>query len=134
MSEISGSTFDESIYFEQTGAYPYVPESISAASQVMPDFREDKPKENPSTELIKQLLKMQFSDRSWLLDARCRVDESESFFVSRNGNKEPAKSICNKCISKEDCLEFALATNEPFGIWGGMTRAERIRIKNKQKI
>lgn len=44
MSEISGSTFDESIYFEQTGVYPYVPESISAASQVMPDFREDEPK------------------------------------------------------------------------------------------
>lgn len=42
-----------------------------------------------------------------------------------------AKSICNDCWMKNDCLEFALSTREKEGIWGGTTPDERYRIRRR---
>lgn len=36
-----------------------------------------------------------------------------------------AKQLCSECEVRPECLEFALKTNEKFGIWGGMTERER---------
>lgn len=38
-----------------------------------------------------------------------------------------AKAICRACPERLPCLDFALATNETHGIWGGMTVKERRR-------
>ena len=34
----------------------------------------------------------------------------------------------------EDCLEFALANGEKFGIWGGMSERERRRIRRQRAL
>ena len=34
---------------------------------------------------------------------------------------------------KQDCLEYALANGEKFGIWGGMSERERRKIRRKQR-
>ena len=44
-----------------------------------------------------------------------------------------AKSICAKCEKQEECLEYALR-NEPLGIWGGKTEAERAYIRSERQI
>lgn len=36
-----------------------------------------------------------------------------------------AKRICNQCPVQPECLEWALETKEPDGIWGGKTAEER---------
>lgn len=36
-----------------------------------------------------------------------------------------AKELCAGCPIVKQCLKFALNTNEPHGIWGGMTPNER---------
>lgn len=36
-----------------------------------------------------------------------------------------AKGVCAGCNVRKPCLEYALTNREQFGIWGGMTEAER---------
>ena len=38
---------------------------------------------------------------------------------------QAAKRICASCPVQDDCLAVALTFNEDFGIWGGLTAAER---------
>ena len=40
-----------------------------------------------------------------------------------------AKRICLGCEVKDACLEYALANDERFGIWGGLSERERRRLK-----
>jgi WhiB family redox-sensing transcriptional regulator len=43
-----------------------------------------------------------------------------------------AKSICRACPLLNECFEYSLALNEPYGIWAGTTPLERrklLRIK-----
>jgi WhiB family transcriptional regulator, redox-sensing transcriptional regulator len=36
-----------------------------------------------------------------------------------------AKTICDQCRVRGDCLEYAIRIREPHGIWGGMNEMER---------
>jgi WhiB family transcriptional regulator, redox-sensing transcriptional regulator len=35
---------------------------------------------------------------------------------------------------REDCLEYALANGEKFGIWGGLSERERRRIRRRRAM
>jgi len=36
-----------------------------------------------------------------------------------------AKAVCASCLVRQPCLEFALATHQVHGVWGGLTEEER---------
>ena len=38
------------------------------------------------------------------------------------------------CVVREDCLEYALANGEKFGIWGGLSERERRRIRRQRAL
>jgi WhiB family redox-sensing transcriptional regulator len=42
---------------------------------------------------------------------------------------DTAKRICTACPVTGECLEFALATNQEAGIWGGTTEEERRKLR-----
>ena len=73
---------------------------------------------------------------TWQLRALCRGNHSHLFFPpstferkdERERREQRAKAICNVCPSREPCLEYALGIREPYGIWGGMTEAERREV------
>jgi len=45
-----------------------------------------------------------------------------------------AKEICATCPVADACLEYAIATRQPDGVWGGMTAVERQRlVRRRQK-
>lgn len=44
-----------------------------------------------------------------------------------------AKKICNDCVVKKECLDFALANHERYGCWGGMTYHERQEEARQRK-
>ena len=44
--------------------------------------------------------------------------------------EKKAKAICARCPVISNCLKDALANNEPFGVWGGMSADERYRLIN----
>ncbi|MDP7507643.1 MAG: WhiB family transcriptional regulator [Acidimicrobiales bacterium] len=39
-----------------------------------------------------------------------------------------AKAICSNCQVEDECLDYALAIHEVYGIWGGTNGIERRRI------
>ncbi|MDQ3940501.1 MAG: WhiB family transcriptional regulator [Actinomycetota bacterium] len=52
------------------------------------------------------------------------VDDNEGP-VERHAREEEAKAICAICEVRPECLAYALATRETYGIWGGLTELER---------
>ncbi len=42
---------------------------------------------------------------------------------------ETARRICASCPVRTECLDFALATNQESGIWGGATEDERRKTR-----
>jgi len=44
-----------------------------------------------------------------------------------------AKSICHTCPHKAECAEWGI-NKEQFGIWGGLTQADRVPIRKQLNI
>ena len=44
-----------------------------------------------------------------------------------------AKMICAGCQVRQECLEFALAHDQVYGIWGGTTPQDRQRDRRRQR-
>jgi WhiB family transcriptional regulator, redox-sensing transcriptional regulator len=65
----------------------------------------------------------------WASKAKCLQAEPETFFPEKGGSTREAKRICALCEVREPCLEYALANDERFGIWGGLSERERRRLK-----
>lgn len=67
--------------------------------------------------------------REWMVDARCLDADPEAFFPEKGGSTREAKRICADCPVTGECLEYALANDERFGIWGGLSERERRRVR-----
>ena len=44
---------------------------------------------------------------------------------------EAAKAVCRRCEVQAPCLEFALATNQEAGVWGGTAEDERRSLRKQ---
>jgi len=71
----------------------------------------------------------ELEDDQWQERALCAQTDPEAFFPEKGGSTREAKRICLGCEVKDACLEYALANDERFGIWGGLSERERRRIK-----
>ena len=72
---------------------------------------------------------------SWMKDAACKGTDPGLFFPE-NGDTSatnPAKMICQGCVVREVCLEYALSEGIEDGIWGGECARERRRIKGRMR-
>ncbi len=69
--------------------------------------------------------------QSWQEQALCAETDPEAFFPEKGGSTREAKKICTGCEVKAECLEYALANDERFGIWGGLSERERRRLKRR---
>jgi len=69
------------------------------------------------------------ADDQWQERALCAQTDPEAFFPEKGGSTREAKRICLGCDVKNECLESALANDERFGIWGGLSERERRRLK-----
>lgn len=73
-------------------------------------------------------------EKSWQLYANCLGVDPELFFPERGASTKEIKEICRSCVVREDCLEYALANTERFGIWGGISERERRRIRRQRAL
>ncbi|MFC5938266.1 WhiB family transcriptional regulator [Corynebacterium choanae] len=71
-------------------------------------------------------------EHEWQEYALCAQTDPEAFFPEKGGSTRDAKRICQKCSVRDECLEYALATEQRFGIWGG--RSERERRRDRQRL
>ena len=70
----------------------------------------------------------------WQRRANCMGVDPDLFFPERGASTKEAKEVCRGCVVREDCLEYALANGEKFGIWGGMSERERRRIRRARAL
>ena len=73
----------------------------------------------------------------WRTDAACLGRDPELFFpVGTSGEAEEqvadAKAVCAGCVVVSPCLEWAIATNQDSGVWGGLTEEERRSLRRSR--
>ncbi|MFD7924191.1 WhiB family transcriptional regulator [Streptomyces sp. NPDC059740] len=76
----------------------------------------------------------------WHAEAVCRRDEAGLFFApskeptaARLAREEAAKRVCARCPVMIECREHALVQPEPYGVWGGLTAAERRVVLSRRR-
>ena len=70
------------------------------------------------------------ADERWRSQAVCRDIEPDLFFpVGVTGPAveqiAAAKAVCAGCAARAACLDFAITTNQEYGVWGGASEEER---------
>lgn len=71
----------------------------------------------------------------WQLRGACRGADPALFFhpegergPSRLAREPAAKATCARCPVLQQCRAHAIACREPYGVWGGLSEAEREQI------
>ena len=71
----------------------------------------------------------------WRARAGCSGYPNTLFFPTADGLDEgwveKAKSVCAVCPVIDECLQYALETNQRSGIWGGTSEKERKSLRRK---
>jgi WhiB family redox-sensing transcriptional regulator len=76
-------------------------------------------------------LDAELAELAWQDRALCAQTDPEAFFPEKGGSTREAKRVCTGCEVRGECLEYALAHDERFGIWGGLSERERRRLKRR---
>jgi WhiB family redox-sensing transcriptional regulator len=74
----------------------------------------------------------------WRSAGACLSADPDLFFpISSAGPGERqiarAKMICGGCQVRQECLDFALAHDQLYGIWGGTTPEDRQRARRRKR-
>jgi WhiB family redox-sensing transcriptional regulator len=73
---------------------------------------------------------------NWREHSACKEEDPELFFPIGNTGPallqiDEAKAVCRRCPVVERCASWALEMGEAYGVWGGMSEADRRRIKRR---
>ena len=79
----------------------------------------------------RQVQRFSEEELPWAEEALCAYVDPDVFFPEKGGSSREAKRICAQCAVRDECLDYALANDERFGIWGGLSERERRRFKRK---
>lgn len=74
----------------------------------------------------------------WQYEGLCRTVDPEGFFspeaergAPKARREDAAKQLCLRCPVIEQCREHALSVQEPYGVWGGLSEADRREILSR---
>ncbi len=77
----------------------------------------------------------------WQYQGACRDLDPEMFFLPvgerrprRRNRENAAKAVCASCPVIAACRAHALAVQEPYGIWGGLSEDDRAVILERQGV
>ncbi len=90
-------------------------------------------KQNKTEKTVASKLASLEAEARWQDIAACKGMDPLIFFgpehaetvKEKHEREEAAKEVCNICPVRAECLEYALASKEAYGIWGGYTELER---------
>lgn len=67
----------------------------------------------------------------WQHEALCAQVDPEVWFPEKGQSTKDAKRICARCPVQQPCLDWALAKDERFGVYGGLSERERRKLKRQ---
>ena len=77
----------------------------------------------------------------WQVHGACRGMSVDLFYNADNerGARKrqrdaTAKAVCANCPVIKECLDWALSVGEPYGVWGGLTVAERLELSGDERL
>ncbi|KGM09676.1 WhiB family transcriptional regulator [Cellulomonas bogoriensis] len=62
----------------------------------------------------------------------CREHDSELWFAESTRDVEQAKSLCQACPVRQECLAGAVERGEPWGVWGGEVFVDGVVVPRKR--
>lgn len=71
---------------------------------------------------------------AWMDFAACAQIGGDEWFPENGTLDGDAIRACRRCEVRTPCLEYALANDESFGIWGGLTTRERSRLRGGNDV
>lgn len=104
----------------------------SAARCARPKSKQSK--EKAGLPVQRGLTQLDAEVRAWQSKANCMGVDPELFFPERGASTREAKEVCRGCVVRDDCLEYALANGEKFGIWGGLSERERRKVRRARAL
>ncbi len=77
----------------------------------------------------------------WRSLAECQGESAVYFFAPSHFERKPekdrregaARALCRRCQVRQECLEYAMAVEEPHGIWGGLNELQRKRLMRRRR-
>lgn len=77
-------------------------------------------------------------DDNWQQRGACAGEVAPLFYPPMRTEKKAirlareakAKAICATCTVRQPCLDYALANNERYGVWGGLNDLERRELNS----
>ena len=75
-------------------------------------------------------------DITWMRRSACADHPADLFFAERGHPSQTtqAKAICATSPVRVACLDYAVVTNQRFGIWGGLTEKQRRPFRREYLI
>ncbi|MEV7689893.1 WhiB family transcriptional regulator [Streptomyces bungoensis] len=75
---------------------------------------------------------------NWRDHAVCRQEDPDLFFPIGNAGPaqvqtQRAKAVCARCPVQEQCLDWAMESDQSIGIWGGTTELERRALRRRAR-
>jgi WhiB family redox-sensing transcriptional regulator len=67
----------------------------------------------------------------WRLGAVCAQVDPDLWFPEKGSTPHEAKAMCRRCPVTTECLNDALANDELFGVFGGLSAQERRKLKRQ---
>jgi WhiB family redox-sensing transcriptional regulator len=71
---------------------------------------------------------------SWMDRAKCKGRGDLSFFPEKGENVGWRREFCGECPVAFDCAQYAIQNEIEFGIWGGLSPAERAGLSATGRI
>lgn len=78
-----------------------------------------------------------FISINWQDKAACSAIDVAVFYydtwTERLDELNQIRRVCAECPVRAQCLEYALDTDDKYGVWGGLTPRERRQVKRERR-
>jgi WhiB family redox-sensing transcriptional regulator len=76
-------------------------------------------------------------EENWRARGACVTADPELFFpISSSGASRPqeerAKAVCASCCVRRECLDYAIASRQVHGVWGGLGEMELAALRRRR--
>jgi len=69
------------------------------------------------------------ADQTWFALAACTSFPTNLFFPAPGEDSSAAIELCDRCLVRRACFNYAMANPELYGVWGGTSSEERTFLR-----